>query len=67
LGPPFLVRDGRTQDPIVKGIADGRFAPTGGMEDDMVTWKEFPAGQKPGSFNLNRVPEKLPEATGQNR
>jgi hypothetical protein len=37
------------------------------MEDDVVTWKEFPPRQEPGSFTLDRVRERLPEATGQNR
>jgi arylsulfatase len=30
------------------------------------TYKEFPPRQKPGSFNLDRVAEKLPEASGEN-
>jgi arylsulfatase len=31
------------------------------------TYKEFPPRQKPGSFNLDRVLEKLQEAGAQNK
>jgi arylsulfatase len=33
----------------------------------LATYKEFPPRQKPGSFNLDRVLEKLQEAGAQNR
>jgi arylsulfatase len=33
----------------------------------VATYKEFPPRQEPGSFNLDGVRERLPEATGQNR
>jgi arylsulfatase len=33
----------------------------------IATYKEFPPRQKPGSFNLDRVLEKLQQAGGENR
>jgi arylsulfatase len=33
----------------------------------IATYKEFPPRQKPGSFNLDRVLEKLMEASNQNK
>ena len=32
--------------------------------EHIATYKEFPPRQKPGSFNLDRVLEKLLEASG---
>jgi arylsulfatase len=33
----------------------------------IATYKDFPPRQKPGSFNLDRVLEKLQEAGSQNK
>jgi arylsulfatase len=33
----------------------------------IATYKDFPPRQKPGTFNLDRVLEKLLEASGENK